>query len=517
MQGRYALFRTRGQELDDPPHGSARRSGGAGHARGDRADARPAGEAAARRAALGLRGQVGRGPGDRLRRRRARAHAEPQRPRHHRSLSRARSRWAGRSGARPAILDGEVVAFDENGRPDFGRLQARMHLASDPAVRRRMRDTPVAYVIFDLLYLDGRSLMGLSYDERRAALRGARAPRPRVAGRRPSSSATAPRCSRASRSLGLEGVVAKRRDSAYEPGRRVGVVAEGQERAPPGLRDRRLAAGRGRPVGAGRRAARRLLRRPGRAALRRARRYRLHRGRARARARSCSTRSPPANRRSRAASRPRRRVSCARSSWPRSSSASGPTPGRCGRRPTRACARTPTRATSCARSWTPRPRPRRSPATAGGRLADDAAEAIRRAATRAQARGRAGRGRARGPQAEPLQPRQGALPADRLHQGRRDRLLRAHRAGRAAAPARPAADPQALPERRRGALLLREAVPVAPSGLDPHRVDRGPQRGQDDRLLHRRRPAHAGVAGEPRRPRAAPVAVQGAPDRAARR
>jgi bifunctional non-homologous end joining protein LigD len=54
-------------------------------------------------------------------------------------------------GARRIVLDGEVVAFDDEGRPSFERLQARMHLASDSAVKRRMKDTPVTYVIFDLL------------------------------------------------------------------------------------------------------------------------------------------------------------------------------------------------------------------------------------------------------------------------------------------------------------------------------------------------------------------------------
>ena len=58
-------------------------------------------------------------------------------------------------GARRMVLDGEVVALDEQGRPSFERLQSRMHLASDSAVRRRMKDLPVTYVIFDLLYLDG--------------------------------------------------------------------------------------------------------------------------------------------------------------------------------------------------------------------------------------------------------------------------------------------------------------------------------------------------------------------------
>ena len=54
------------------------------------------------------------------------------------------------------ILDGELVAFDEDGRPSFQRFQRRMHVASESEVRRRMAETPVTYMIFDLLYADGR-------------------------------------------------------------------------------------------------------------------------------------------------------------------------------------------------------------------------------------------------------------------------------------------------------------------------------------------------------------------------
>ena len=56
-----------------------------------------------------------------------------------------------------------------------------MHLGSDSAVRRRMRDTPVTYVIFDLLYLDGRSTLPLPYEDRRERARGARAGGPGLA------------------------------------------------------------------------------------------------------------------------------------------------------------------------------------------------------------------------------------------------------------------------------------------------------------------------------------------------
>jgi bifunctional non-homologous end joining protein LigD len=124
-------------------------------------------------------------------------------------------------GARRLILDGEVVALDEEGRPSFERLQTRMHLASDWAVRRRMRDTPVTYVVFDLLYLDGHSTTMLSYEERRRLLEeleleGAHWRTP--AYHRGEGQALLG----ATRELGVEGIVAKRLDSHYECGRRSG-------------------------------------------------------------------------------------------------------------------------------------------------------------------------------------------------------------------------------------------------------------------------------------------------------
>ena len=73
-------------------------------------------------------------------------------------------------GSRRAILDGEVVAFDDQGRPSFERLQSRMHLASDSQVRRRMREVPVVYVAFDLLWLEGHSTLELPYRDRRRLL-----------------------------------------------------------------------------------------------------------------------------------------------------------------------------------------------------------------------------------------------------------------------------------------------------------------------------------------------------------
>ncbi len=120
-----------------------------------------------------------------------------------------------------AILDGEIVAFGEENRPSFAALQHRMHVSSPAQAARLAKSTPVTYVIFDLLWLDGHSLMGLPYSERRerlAALKltGASWQTPEhLLG--PGQEVLA-----ASAAQGLEGVVAKRLDSTYAPGRRAG-------------------------------------------------------------------------------------------------------------------------------------------------------------------------------------------------------------------------------------------------------------------------------------------------------
>jgi bifunctional non-homologous end joining protein LigD len=119
-----------------------------------------------------------------------------------------------------AVLDGEVVALDAEGRPSFGALQRRMHVTAESTVRRLARETPVTYVMFDLLWLDGHSLMDLPYEERRARLAeldlgdGERWRVPDyVVGHGAQLLA-------ATEQQGLEGVIAKRLDSVYEPGRR---------------------------------------------------------------------------------------------------------------------------------------------------------------------------------------------------------------------------------------------------------------------------------------------------------
>ncbi|MDQ6811697.1 MAG: DNA ligase D [Actinomycetota bacterium] len=118
-----------------------------------------------------------------------------------------------------AILDGEIVAFDQENRPSFAVLQQRMHVGSPAAAKRLAKTAPATYVIFDLLWLDGHSLMSLPYEERRQrlaslALAGESWQTPaHVVGQ---GSAVL----KASAEAHLEGIVAKRLDSVYEPARR---------------------------------------------------------------------------------------------------------------------------------------------------------------------------------------------------------------------------------------------------------------------------------------------------------
>jgi bifunctional non-homologous end joining protein LigD len=118
------------------------------------------------------------------------------------------------------VLDGEVVAFDERGRPSFGRLQHRMHVGSAAEVRRLVEEVPISYILFDLLHLDGNDVMPLPYTERRRLLSELvpddgcwSVPLHRPAGEGAS-------LLEAARDRGLEGVMAKRLDSPYVPGKR---------------------------------------------------------------------------------------------------------------------------------------------------------------------------------------------------------------------------------------------------------------------------------------------------------
>ena len=73
-------------------------------------------------------------------------------------------------GSTEAVLDGEIVTLDDDGRPSFERLQPRMQAANSNQVRRLVERTPAVYMCFDLLWLDGHSVVHLPYTDRRALL-----------------------------------------------------------------------------------------------------------------------------------------------------------------------------------------------------------------------------------------------------------------------------------------------------------------------------------------------------------
>jgi bifunctional non-homologous end joining protein LigD len=120
-----------------------------------------------------------------------------------------------------AILDGEVVALDQEGRPRFQLIQSRMGLTSPAMIKSRVKQQPVDYVIFDLLHLDGRSVRDLPYLERRDLLDGLGLDGPRWRTPRYRHGGGADLLE-AARRQGLEGIVAKRADSPYRPGKRTG-------------------------------------------------------------------------------------------------------------------------------------------------------------------------------------------------------------------------------------------------------------------------------------------------------
>jgi bifunctional non-homologous end joining protein LigD len=121
-------------------------------------------------------------------------------------------------GGTEVVLDGELVVFD-GARPDFQLMQRRMHVDGEREIRRLAVELPVVYVIFDLLWLDGDSTMPLPYSERRGLLLGLRLSGPAWQSP-PHEVGDGTATMAVTEQFGLEGVVAKRLDSPYEPGRR---------------------------------------------------------------------------------------------------------------------------------------------------------------------------------------------------------------------------------------------------------------------------------------------------------
>jgi bifunctional non-homologous end joining protein LigD len=117
----------------------------------------------------------------------------------------------------PLVLDGEIVALDEAGRPSFGQLQARMYVQRPSSALRAQ--VPVSLLLFDVLHAGGEPQLSRTYDQRRALLDDLGLTGPSWA-TPPAFECDGTAAMAASREQGLEGVIAKRRVSTYLPGRR---------------------------------------------------------------------------------------------------------------------------------------------------------------------------------------------------------------------------------------------------------------------------------------------------------
>jgi bifunctional non-homologous end joining protein LigD len=117
----------------------------------------------------------------------------------------------------PIIVDGEIVALDEKGRSSFQRLQNRIESIRGP--RRPAGGGEIAYAAFDVLFADGRDVRTLPLEERKKILEGLI-----VDGHRVIFSkhviGDGQKLFALAEKRGLEGIMAKRRDSEYESGRR---------------------------------------------------------------------------------------------------------------------------------------------------------------------------------------------------------------------------------------------------------------------------------------------------------
>lgn len=116
--------------------------------------------------------------------------------------------------ARSAVLDGEVVALDAEGRSSFSLMQQRTGLRSAGRRTAPRTDVPVVYYLFDLLYLDGYDLRRVALEDRKAMLAKLIVPNPLV--RYSDHFPQGMTLFEAAREKGLEGILAKRRSGVYE-------------------------------------------------------------------------------------------------------------------------------------------------------------------------------------------------------------------------------------------------------------------------------------------------------------
>jgi len=123
--------------------------------------------------------------------------------------------------ATSAVLDGEIVALDGSGVPSFGLLQQRMNLDKAAEIERASTKTPATLMLFDVLEVNGVSIVDQPYRERRDLLERLIADDQRGRVRVPPAfDGEIDDAVETSRRLKLEGVIAKIVDSRYDPGRR---------------------------------------------------------------------------------------------------------------------------------------------------------------------------------------------------------------------------------------------------------------------------------------------------------
>jgi bifunctional non-homologous end joining protein LigD len=120
--------------------------------------------------------------------------------------------------ARNAVVDGEIVALDRDGRPSFERMQDRFHRTPEELARNKGR-VPVQFLAFDLLWLDGQSLLELPLRERRARLEEVLVETRDIRLSQVVEGAGTAFFEQV-KALKLEGIVAKRAASPYRPGTR---------------------------------------------------------------------------------------------------------------------------------------------------------------------------------------------------------------------------------------------------------------------------------------------------------
>jgi len=116
------------------------------------------------------------------------------------------------------VLDGEIVALDANGRPSFNALQNRVQLKTATDIAKAQREAPAVLVCFDLLHFGGVNLRGVPYVDRRRYLSQCLLPSTHI--QLIHVATNAEQLYAAATASGFEGIVAKRKNSIYQPGKR---------------------------------------------------------------------------------------------------------------------------------------------------------------------------------------------------------------------------------------------------------------------------------------------------------